>query len=47
MIGSVMIVCVWEKDYDSSVMIVCVWGGLGRSGIVKKREWKNYEKPNP
>ena len=26
MISSVMIVCVWGKDYDSSVMILCIWG---------------------
>ena len=24
--GSVMIVCVWMRDYDSSGMIICVWG---------------------
>ena len=24
--GSVMIVCVWERDYYSSVVIICVWG---------------------
>ena len=24
--GSVMMVCVWERDYDSSVIIICVWG---------------------
>ena len=24
--GSVMIVCVWGRDYDSSVIILCVWG---------------------
>ena len=23
--GSVMIICVWRRDYDSSVIIICVW----------------------
>ena len=36
-----MIVCVWEKDYDS----MCLGEDWRRSGIVKKREKKDYGKP--
>ena len=24
--GSIIIVCVWGRDYDSSVIVICVWG---------------------
>ena len=36
-----MIVCLWGKDYDS----MCLGEDRGRSGIVKKRERKDYGKP--
>ena len=44
MIGSVLRVCVWGKDYDSSVMLVCLWEkDYDSSAMIVCVSEKNYD----